>query len=86
MLLEAICMEQKVIGNNLQQKILALRDRGLISANEIPILDKLRLIGNVAVHQTKGLRLNILSYALDIINHVLKSIYILPRINKKIKL
>lgn len=85
-LVEAICMEQKVNGNNLQQKILHLKDKGLISTNEVPILDKLRLIGNVAAHQIKGLPLDILSYALDIVNHVLKSIYILPKINKKIKL
>lgn len=86
MLVEAICMEQKVEGANLQKKIVSLRENGFISANEEPILDKLRLIGNVAAHQIKGMSLEVLSYALDIINHVLKSIYILPKINKKIKI
>ncbi len=83
-LTEAICIEQKVTGNNLQTKIVSLKDQGLISVNEVPILDKLRVIGNFAAHEIKGLPLDILSYALDIINHVLKSIYILPKINKKI--
>lgn len=86
MLVEAICIEQKVEGSNLQKKIVSLREKGLISANEVPILDKLRLIGNVAAHEIKGMSLNVLSYALDIINHVLKSIYILPKINRKIKI
>jgi len=85
MLLEAVCNDQKITGANLQQKVVGLKNKGLVSPNEEPILDKLRLIGNVAAHEIKGLRFNILSYALDIINHLLISIYILPRINKRIK-
>ena len=85
-LVEAICIEQKISGANLQKKIINLKEQGLISNNETPILDKLRLIGNFAAHEIKGLPLDILSYALDIVNHVLKSIYILPKINRKIKI
>ena len=85
-LVEAICIEQNVRGANLQTKIVALKGNGLISANEELILDKLRLIGNVAAHQIKGIPLEILAYALEIINHVLRSIYILPKINRKIKI
>ncbi|MGC4058889.1 MAG: DUF4145 domain-containing protein [Chitinophagaceae bacterium] len=85
-LVEAICVEQKIAGANLQKKIIGLKESGLISTNEVPILDKLRLIGNAATHQIKGIPIYMLCYALDIVNHVLKSIYVLPSINKKIKI
>lgn len=84
-LVEAICIHQNIEGKNLKDKIENLHKAGLISTSEAPILDKLRLIGNVSAHQIKKLNINKLEYALDIINHVLKSIYILPKINRKLK-
>ena len=86
MLVEAICLEQKIPGNNLYIQIPKLHTAGLISANEIPILDKLRKIGNISVHEIKGFSIDNLQYALDIINHVLKSVYFLPKINKRLKI
>ncbi|MCW3074621.1 MAG: hypothetical protein JWP69_1690 [Flaviaesturariibacter sp.] len=84
MMVEAICMEQEIKGNNLKTKIEGLLERGLISKNEMPILDKLREIGNFSAHQIIGFSIDKLTYALEIINHVLKSIYILPKIEKKL--
>jgi hypothetical protein len=84
MLIEALCLEQMIKGKNLQEKIKNLHLSGLISANEVPILDKLRLIGNFSAHEVRGLSIGKLEYALDIVNHVLKSIYVLPKINKKL--
>lgn len=86
MLVEAICVEQKITGKNLKEQIPKLHVAGLISANEIPILDKLREIGNFSAHTIKGFSIDKLNYALDIINHVLKSIYVLPTINKRLKI
>jgi Domain of unknown function (DUF4145) len=85
MLVEAICIQQKISGGNLQQKINKMYTSGLISASELPILDKLRLIGNQSAHKIKAFSIDKLSYALDIINHILISIYILPKINKRLK-
>jgi len=86
MLVEAICLQQKIIGKNLQEKIKKMHTDGLISTSELPILDKLRLIGNQSAHEIKAFPIDKLSYALDIINHVIKSIYILPKINRKLKI
>lgn len=86
MLVEAICLEQKIMGSNLKIKIEKLHDKGLISKNEIPILDKLREMGNTSAHEIKSFPLDKLEYALDILNHVLKSIYVLPKINRKLKI
>jgi hypothetical protein len=85
-LVEAICLDQKINGGNLEKKIKGLHDKGLISGSELPILDKLRLIGNVSAHDIKSLSMRKLNYALSIVNHVIKSIYILPRLDKGIKL
>jgi hypothetical protein len=84
-LVETVCNNQKIAGKNLQEKIKALHARGLISTSELPILDKLRLIGNQSTHEAKAFSVAKLSYALDIINHILVSIYVLPKINKRLK-
>ena len=86
MLVEAICINQKIPGNTLQDKIKKLHQNGIISTTELPILDKLRLIGNDSTHKIKSFPMNKLSYALDIVNHILKSIYVLPAINKLLKI
>ena len=85
-LVEAICNQQKISGHNLKVKIVSLQERGQISATELPILDKLRDIGNISAHEIKSFSMDKLSYALEIVNHILRSIYILPKINKKLKL
>ena len=85
-LIEAVCKEQNIPGPNLKAKIQQLHTNGLISKNEVPILDKLREIGTNSAHGIKGFSITKLKYALDIVNHILKSIYVLPRINKKLKL
>lgn len=86
MLVEGICIEKEIQGKNLQEKIKNMNSVGLLSTNEIPILDKLRIIGNFSAHEIKGFSNEMLSYALDIINHILKSVYILPIINRKLKI
>jgi hypothetical protein len=85
-LVESICIHQKMIGRNLQDKIKNLLAAGLISSSELPILDKLRIIGNQSTHEIKPFSLDKLNYALDIVNHILKSIYILPKLNRKLKI
>lgn len=85
-IVEAICLNQGVPGDNLYQKIRNMHARGLISTNELPILDKLREIGNLSTHEIKSLPLEKLSYAVDIVNHVLTSVFILPKINKRLKI
>ncbi|HEX5171511.1 MAG TPA: DUF4145 domain-containing protein [Cyclobacteriaceae bacterium] len=83
-LVEAICIDQSIPGSNLLKKIEKLHDEGLISKSELPILDKLRIIGNDSAHKVKGLSMYKLELALGIVNHVLTSIYILPVIIKKL--
>jgi hypothetical protein len=85
-LVEGICMEQSIPGSNLLKKIEALHREGFISKSELPILDKLRIIGNDSAHKMKSLPMNKLRLALGIVSHILTSIYILPEINKRLKI
>ena len=85
-LVEALCIQQQINGKNLQDKIKELENKRLISIQEAPILDKLRLIGNSSAHKIKSLPLDQLEYALGILNHILVSIYILQKITKRIKI
>ena len=85
-LVEAICIDQSITGSNLLKKIEKLHHEGHISKSELPILDKLRIIGNDSAHKMKSLSMYKLELALGIVNHVLESIYILPVINKKLEL
>lgn len=84
-LVEAICLDQEIEGYNLVEKIKALKNEGLISQQELPILDKLREIGNAAAHEIKAMQEDTLKHALLIINHIIRSIYILPGFADKIK-
>jgi hypothetical protein len=86
MLVEGICLQQKIAGANLKEKIIKLNEMGIISNADLPILDKLRIMGNQSAHEIKGMSIDKLSYALDIINHASRSIYILPKINKRLKI
>ncbi|HZY80610.1 MAG TPA: DUF4145 domain-containing protein [Cyclobacteriaceae bacterium] len=85
-LVEAVCNDQSISGRNLAQKIQGLHNGRFISKSELPILDKLRIIGNDSVHKMKGLSMYKLELALGIINHVLISIYVLPKVNDKLKI
>jgi hypothetical protein len=85
-LVEAICMQLKIPGKNLHDKIKALHVKGLISDSELIFIDKLRIIGNVSAHEIKRISIEKLEYALQIVNHVLRSIYVLPKINKLIRI
>jgi hypothetical protein len=85
-LVEAVCIDQKISGANLQKKIEGLYQKGLISSTELPILDKLRIIGNVSAHEIKSLSMEKLELALGIVNHILRSVYTLPKLNKKLNL
>lgn len=84
-LVEAVCIDQSIAGRNLQTKIKGLYDQGWISKSELPILDNLRLIGNDSAHRIKSWPMRKLEFALGIINHILISIYILPKIDLKLK-
>jgi hypothetical protein len=82
-LVEALCTEQRMPGVNVKEKIKTLQLKGLISAAELALLNKLRLSGKVSAKKIKTLPAEKLERAIQLVNHILKSIYILPARNEK---
>lgn len=85
MLVEAVCIQQKIPGRNLSLKITKLFEKGVISKNECEVLNKLREIGNVSAHQIKGPSDTVLETALLAVNHLLKSIYVVHKRTKRLR-
>ncbi len=84
MMVEAVCLHQKVTGRNLRAKIDKIFDNGLISKNELEVLHKLREIGKMTTHQIKSPSKAVLDAAREAINHLLRSIYVVRMKTKRL--
>jgi hypothetical protein len=78
-IVEALCLDQGVAGRNLQQKIDALVSSGKLAKSQADHLHEERFLGNAAVHELERLTARDLEDGLEIIEGLLKTIYILPR-------
>jgi hypothetical protein len=77
-LLEAVCIEKKATGRDLYKKIENLVTLNVLTPINATILHKIRAIGNSAAHEVKPQSAKQLGLAMDIIEHLLKVVYILP--------
>ena len=78
-LIETICKEKEAEGSNLYQKIDDLVTKNILTPAGVSILHKIRTLGNDAAHEVKPHRDKQLSLAMDVVEHLLKDIYILPK-------
>ncbi len=85
MLIEAVCLNQKITEKNLQDQIKSLLSLGYISKNDFDVLDELRKIGNLSVHKIKPPSDSILEAALEAVNHLLRAIYVVPKRTKRLR-
>lgn len=85
MLIEAVCLNQKITGKNLQDQIKTLLNTGNISKNDYDVLDELRKIGNTSAHKIKRPSDSILKAALEAVNHLLRTIYVVPKRTRRLK-
>lgn len=77
-LVEAVCVERSATGNNLQAKIDGLVKLGLLTQGNADFLHSLRIMGNEAAHQVKPHGHEKLGLAMDIIDHLLTTVYVIP--------
>ncbi len=82
-IVETVCEDKKVNGNDLYQKINDLVTQGVLTKDGADILHKLRILGNKAAHEVKPHDNVQLGLALDVIDHLLQGVYILPYHAKK---
>lgn len=84
-LIEAVCVNKSIGGNDLNQRINRLHADGYISPPAKEYLHKLRKIGNASTHKIQAFSMEQLSHGLEIANHLLKEVYFLPKLNKKVR-
>lgn len=78
-IIEAICKDKKAVGKDLEARINALVNLGLITNNESELLHLNRYIGNISTHEVIEAPLEELKTGLDIIETALQNAYILPQ-------
>jgi hypothetical protein len=77
-ILEAITQEQNTPGSDLREKIDNLVKKGVITQKDVGALHDLRRIGNEATHAIAPSSPKEMKVAMDVIEHLLEGIYILP--------
>ncbi len=79
-LIEAVCKEKAANGKNLEDKIDSLVTIGVLTRDGADILHSLRILGNLAAHEIKPHSEQTLSIAMDVVEHILRGVYILPKV------
>jgi Domain of unknown function (DUF4145) len=82
-LVETICKDEKASGGNLVEKIGSLVSLGVLTADGATILHRIRTLGNDAAHEVKPHTAEQLGIALDVCEHLLQGVYLLPRHARK---
>lgn len=83
-LIETICKEKSAQGSNLEKKIDSLVTMGVLTPDGAEILHSLRILGNEAAHEVKPHTEITLGIAMDVVEHLLKGVYILPAVASKL--
>jgi hypothetical protein len=78
-IVEAVCNEKNAEGKDLKARIDVLIALGLITKDGAVILHEIRLLGNAAAHEAKANTEPELHIALDVVEHLLSGVYILPK-------
>jgi Domain of unknown function (DUF4145) len=76
-IVEVVCAEKEAKGKDLKEKIDSLVTLGLTTNDGAKILHSIRLMGNKAAHEAKANTQSELGIALDVIEHLLRGVYIL---------
>lgn len=77
-IVETVCKDKKAQGKDLNEKINSLISLGVLTKDGAETLHKLRTLGNKAAHEVKPHDHTQLALALDVIDHLLQGVYILP--------
>lgn len=83
-LVEAICQQEQATGTNLEKKIDSLVALDVLTKRGAETLHGTRLLGNAAAHEVEPHSENILSLAMDVVEHLLTDVYILPNATEKL--
>lgn len=79
-LVETVCKDKKAAGKNLYEKINDLASNHVLTPSGAEILHKVRSLGNKAAHEVKPHTPRQLSLAMTVVEHMLRDVYILPKL------
>lgn len=77
-IIETVTKEKNASGNSLSSNIDNLVVLGVLTKDGADILHKLRVLGNNAAHEVKAHSGTELTLAMDVVEHLLQAVYILP--------
>lgn len=77
-IVETVCKDQAATQGTLQKKIDELVSKHMLTLAGAEILQKLRVLGNKAAHEVAPHDVLQLGFALDVIDNLISSVYILP--------
>lgn len=77
--IEAVCNQLEISGNNLEKRIDQLYKNGHVSNSDKKRLHAIRFLGNDAAHEVKQPKESDLRVALEIVEHLLNSVFILEK-------
>jgi len=83
-IVETVCKDQSANGKDLMERIDDLARKGVVTPDGAKILHGLRFMGNDAAHEVKAHPEADLMTALDVVEYLLKGVYILPRLAEKL--
>lgn len=76
-LLDAVCKERNASGRNLLKKIDDLVEQRVLTPQGAAVLHHIRALGNDSAHEAKPHSVKQLSLAMEVVEHLLKDVYIL---------
>ena len=83
-LIETVCNEKGATGSSLEKKIDDLVTKGVLTRTGSETLHSMRILGNQAAHEVKPHSEETLNLAMDVVEHMLTDVYILPAATKKL--
>ncbi len=83
-LIETVCKDKQSVGKNLEARIDSLVTLGVLTCEGAEILHSLRILGNEAAHEVKPHSESKLGTAMDVVEHLLSGVYILPTLSKNL--
>ena len=84
-IVEAVCSEKNASGKDLKEKIDDLVNQGIVTKDGADILHPIRLLGNKAAHETQTNTEDELYAAFEVVEHVLKAVYVIPKKAQKLR-
>ncbi|MFC1700868.1 DUF4145 domain-containing protein [Patescibacteria group bacterium] len=83
-LVESVCREKEAQGGNLKNKIDDLVTKGVLTKDSAETLHSTRLLGNNSAHETIVATDDELDIAMDIVENLIKTVYVISQKAKKL--